>query len=217
MKTEIYKHIEVLVNRYPVLNSVKDEIVEAYFLLVESYKNEGKLLIAGNGGSAADAEHIVGELMKGFKLPRKLNENFTDKLISENEELGTVLAESLQGALPAIALDGHPALSTAYMNDCEPLLCFAQQVNGYGKAGDVFLGISTSGNSKNNILYAATTAHAKGMKVIGLTGAKDSKLTQMSDVCIKVPQTETYMIQELHLPVYHCLCLMLEDEFFGEN
>lgn len=216
MKTEIYKHIEVLVNRYPVLNSVKDEIVEAYFLLVESYKNEGKLLIAGNGGSAADAEHIVGELMKGFKLPRKLNENFTDKLISENEELGTVLAESLQGVLPAIALDGHPALSTAYMNDCEPLLCFAQQVNGYGKAGDVFLGISTSGNSKN-ILYAATTAHAKGMKVIGLTGAKDSKLTQMSDVCIKVPQTETYMIQELHLPVYHCLCLMLEDEFFGEN
>ena len=216
MKTEIYKHIEVLVNRYPVLNSVKDEIVEAYFLLVESYKNEGKLLIAGNGGSAADAEHIVGELMKGFKLPRKLNENFTDKLISENEELGTVLAESLQGALPAIALDGHPALSTAYMNDCEPLLCIAQQVNGYGKAGDVFLGISTSGNSKN-ILYAATTAHAKGMKVIGLTGAKDSKLTQMSDVCIKVPQTETYMIQELHLPVYHCLCLMLEDEFFGEN
>lgn len=216
MKTEIYKHIEVLVNRYPVLNSVKDEIVEAYFLLVESYKNEGKLLIAGNGGSAADAEHIVGELMKGFKLPRKLNENFTDKLISENEELGTVLAESLQGALPAIALDGHPALSTAYMNDCEPLLCFAQQVNGYGKAGDVFLGISTSGNSKN-ILYAATTAHAKGMKVIGLTGAKDSKLTQMSDVCIKVPQAETYMIQELHLPVYHCLCLMLEDEFFGEN
>lgn len=216
MKTEIYKHIEVLVNRYPVLNSVKDEIVEAYFLLVESYKNEGKLLIAGNGGSAADAEHIVGELMKGFKLPRKLNENFTDKLISENEELGTVLAESLQGALPAIALDGRPALSTAYMNDCEPLLCFAQQVNGYGKAGDVFLGISTSGNSKN-ILYAATTAHAKGMKVIGLTGAKDSKLTQMSDVCIKVPQTETYMIQELHLPVYHCLCLMLEDEFFGEN
>lgn len=216
MKTEIYKHIEVLVNRYPVLNSVKDEIVEAYFLLVESYKNEGKLLIAGNGGSAADAEHIVRELMKGFKLPRKLNENFTDKLISENEELGTVLAESLQGALPAIALDGHPALSTAYMNDCEPLLCFAQQVNGYGKAGDVFLGISTSGNSKN-ILYAATTAHAKGMKVIGLTGAKDSKLTQMSDVCIKVPQTETYMIQELHLPVYHCLCLMLEDEFFGEN
>lgn len=116
-------------------------------------------------------------------------------------------------AISIIENAGHPALSTAYMNDCEPLLCFAQQVNGYGKTGDVFLGISTSGNSKN-VLYAATTAHAKGMKVIGLTGAKSSKLEQMSDVCIKVPQTETYMIQELHLPVYHCLCLMLEDEFF---
>ena len=127
-----------------------------------------------------------------------------------------MLADNLQGSLPAIALVGHPALSTAYMNDCEPLLCFAQQINGYGRAGDVFLGISTSGNSKN-ILYAATTARAKGMKVIGLTGAKDSKLAQMSDVCIRVSKTETYMIQELHLPVYHCLCLMLEDRFFGKE
>ena len=156
----------------------------------------------------------MGELMKGFKLLRKPKTDFAEKLMAENQELGAVLAENLQGALPAIALDGHPALSTAYMNDCEPLLCFAQQVNGYGKAGDAFLGISTSGNSKN-ILYAATTAHAKGMKVIGLTGAKDSKLKDMSDVCIKAPQTETYMIQELHLPIYHCLCLMLEDKFFS--
>ena len=148
------------------------------------------------------------------KLPVGV-ENF-EKLIKENFEFGTVLAENLQGALPAIALDGHPALSTAYMNDCEPILCFAQQVYGYGKAGDVFLGISTSGNSKN-ILYAATTARAKGMKVIGLTGAKNSKLDQMCDVCIKVPQTETYKIQELHLPVYHCLCLMLENEFFEKG
>ena len=215
LKENIVKHIEILCERYPALKSVKKEIVEAYFLLAYSYKNGGKLLVAGNGGSAADAEHIVGELMKGFELPRKPNVDFADKLVKENKEFGTVLAENLQGALPAIALDGHSALSTAYMNDCEPLLCFAQQVNGYGKAGDVFLGISTSGNSKN-VLYAATTAHAKGMKVIGLTGAKNSKLEQMSDVCIKVPQTETYMIQELHLPVYHCLCLMLEDEFFGE-
>ena len=152
--------------------------------------------------------------MKGFKLPRKVDDTFATRLCETNEELGSVLAQNLQGALPAIALDGHPALSTAYMNDCEPLLCFAQQVNGYGKEGDVFLGISTSGNSKN-VLYAAVTARAKGMKIIGLTGAKNSKLEQMSDVCIKVPQTETYMIQELHLPVYHCLCLMLENEFFG--
>ena len=210
------KQIKLLVERYPVLKAIENEVFNAYQILENCYAHGGKLLVAGNGGSAADAEHIVGELMKGFKLSRKLCSDFADRLVEENEELGIVLAEKLQGALPTIALDGHSALSTAYMNDCEPLLCFAQQVNGYGKADDVFLGISTSGNSKN-VLYAATTAHAKGMKVIGLTGAKDSKLAQMSDVCIKVPQTETYMIQELHLPVYHCLCLMLENEFFGET
>lgn len=216
LKENIKKHIDLLCERYPALKIVEADIAAAYQILENSYRNGGKLLVAGNGGSAADAEHIVGELMKGFKLPRKPQPGFAEKLIQENAELGAVLAENLQGALPAIALDGHPALSTAYMNDCEPLLCFAQQVNGYGKEGDVFLGISTSGNSKN-VLYAAATAHAKGMKVIGLTGAKNSKLEQMSDVCIKVPQTETYMIQELHLPVYHCLCLMLEEEFFLEG
>ena len=216
LDNRLMRHIDLLVERYPSLESAKNDIVAACLLLEESYNNGGKLLVAGNGGSAADAEHIVGELMKGFKLPRKPEADFAEKLVEENQELGSVLAENLQGALPAIALDGHPALSTAYMNDCEPLLCFAQQVNGYGKSGDVFLGISTSGNSKN-VLFAATTAHAKGMKVIGLTGAKDSKLKDMSDVCIKAPQTETYMIQELHLPIYHCLCLMLEDKFFAET
>lgn len=214
LDNRLMRHIDLLVERYPSLESAKNDIVAAYLLLEEAYENGGKLLVAGNGGSAADAEHIVGELMKGFKLSRKPETDFAERLVAENQELGSVLAENLQGALPAIALDGHPALSTAYMNDCEPLLCFAQQVNGYGKSGDVFLGISTSGNSKN-VLYAATTAHAKGMKVIGLTGAKDSKLKDMSDVCIKAPQTETYMIQELHLPIYHCLCLMLENRFFA--
>lgn len=214
LDNRLMRHIDLLVERYPSLESAKNDIVAAYLLLEESYENGGKLLVAGNGGSAADAEHIVGELMKGFKLSRKPETDFAERLVAENQELGSVLAENLQGALPAIALDGHPALSTAYMNDCEPLLCFAQQVNGYGKSGDVFLGISTSGNSKN-VLYAATTAHAKGMKVIGLTGAKDSKLKDMSDVCIKAPQTETYMIQELHLPIYHCLSLMLENRFFA--
>jgi len=214
LDNRLMKYINLLVERYPSLDFVKDDIVAAYLLMEETYENGGKLLVAGNGGSAADAEHIVGELMKGFKLSRKLEADFAEQLVAENVELGGVLAENLQGALPAIALDGHPALSTAYMNDCEPLLCFAQQINGYGKPGDVFLGISTSGNSKN-MLFAATTAHAKGMKVIGLTGAKDSKLMDMSDVCIKAPQTETYMIQELHLPIYHCLCLMLEDKFFA--
>lgn len=215
LEEKLVKHVDLLVERYPILESCRQDIIDAYLIMEESYVNGGKLLIAGNGGSAADAEHIVGELMKGFKMPRKPDKEFTEKLRAENKELGTVLAENLQGALPAIALDGHLALSTAYMNDCEPLLCFAQQVNGYGKPEDVFLGISTSGNSKN-VLYAAVTAHAKGMKVVGLTGEKDSKLSQMADVCIKATQTETYMIQELHLPIYHCLCLMLEDKFFGE-
>lgn len=214
LQSKLMKHIDLLMERYPDLLSVQDDIIAAYLLLEESYANGGKLLVAGNGGSAADAEHMVGELMKGFKLGRKPDPLFADRLVAESEEFGPVLAEHLQGALPAIALDGHPALSTAYMNDCEPLLCFAQQINGYGKAGDVFLGISTSGNSKN-VLYAATTAHAKRMKVIGLTGAKESELSRMSDVCIKAARTETYMVQELHLPIYHCLCMMLEDHFFG--
>lgn len=210
------KHIELLLKRYPVLEVCQNDIFQAFVVLKESYHNGGKLLIAGNGGSAADAEHIVGELMKGFTLPRKPQSDFANKLLKEDAILGAVLAENLQGALPAIALDGHPALSTAYLNDCEPLLGFAQQVNGYGNSGDVLLGISTSGNSKN-VLYAAITAHAKGLKVIGLTGEKNCRLEQISDVCIKVPQTETYMIQELHLPIYHCLCLMLEDAFFGKG
>ena len=214
LENKLTKHINLLVERYPELEPAKNDIIMAYMIMEQSYANGGKMLVAGNGGSAADAEHIVGELMKGFKMSRKPKADFVEKLVEENEELGRILSENLQGALPAIALDGHPALSTAYMNDCEPLLCFAQQVYGYGKENDVFLGISTSGNSKN-VLYAATTAHAKGMKVIGLTGAKHSRLEQMSDVCIKAPQTETYMILELHLPIYHCLCLMLEERFFG--
>ena len=216
LETRLYQYIDLLILRYPQLIVAKDCIVEAYQILEESYTNDGKLLVAGNGGSAADAEHIVGEVMKGFVNPRKLEAEYSDALITVNKELGRVLSENLQGALPAIALDGHLALTTAYLNDCEPLLCFAQQVNGYGRKSDVFLGISTSGNSRN-ILYAATVAKAKGMKVIGLTGEKDSKLSEISDTCIQVPETETYKIQELHLPVYHCLCLMLEDTFFGKE
>lgn len=210
-----FKHVDVLIERYPELENQRENILEAYRALEESYTNGGKLLIAGNGGSAADAEHIVGELMKGFENPRKLKKEEADKLMSVNNELGKVLVEHLQGGLPAIALDGHFALSTAYMNDYEPLLCFAQQVNGFGREEDVFLGISTSGNSKN-IIYAATVAKAKGMKVIGLTGANDSKLSEMADVNIRSSHTRTYMIQEHHLPIYHCLCLMLEDRFYGE-
>ena len=216
LDSRLYKHIDLLIERYPMLKVCREDIINSYVILEKCYKSGGKVLIAGNGGSAADSEHIVGELMKAFKLPRFLRADFKEKLIKVNEELGTVLAENLQLALPAIALDGHLALTTAYMNDCEPLLCFAQQVNGFGTENDDFLGISTSGNSKN-ILYAAVCARAKGMKVIGLTGEKNSKLCEISDVCVKAPSTETYMIQEYHLPIYHCLCLMLEDYFFSEK
>lgn len=215
MENKIEKQLNLLVERYPQLEVCKNDIKNSYELIEKSYSNGGKLLVAGNGGSAADAEHIVGELMKAFKKPRKLDENMQEKLKNISSEYGAVLAENLQGALPAIALDGHPALTTAYMNDCEPLLCFAQQVNGYGNENDVFLGISTSGNSKN-VLFAAVTAKAKGLKVIGLTGRKDSKLSAIADVCIKVPETETYMVQELHLPVYHCLCLMVEERLYND-
>lgn len=213
MTEKVKAHLDLLVERYSQLEVCKNDIEKAYGLIEKCYSDGCKLLVAGNGGSAADAEHIIGEMMKGFKNPRRLPKDYTDRLIAVNPELGKTLAENLQGALPAIALDGHPALSTAYQNDCEPLLCFAQQVNGYGNAGDVLLGISTSGNSIN-VLYAAVTARAKGMKVIGLTGAEKSKLSAMADVCIRVPETETYMVQELHLPVYHALCLMIEENNF---
>lgn len=214
LEGRLLKHVDLLTNRYPSISAARQSIIDSYLIMEECYSKGGKLLVCGNGGSAADSEHIVGELMKGFKMPRKMSAEFAEKLVNVDADMGSVLAENLQGALPAIALDGHIALSTAYMNDCEPLLCFAQQVNGYGNSGDVFLGISTSGNSKN-VLYAATVARAKGMKVIGLTGSKDSKLSQFADVCVKAPNTETYMIQELHLPIYHCWCLMLEDKFFS--
>ena len=208
-----FKQLDLLLSRYPSLEVCKNGIATAYEIIAGCYIGEGKLLVAGNGGSAADAEHIVGELMKSFILPRKIDRSYAERLISIEPELGQTLAENLQGALPAIALDGHLALTTAYMNDCEPLLCFAQQVNGYGRPGDVLLAISTSGNSRN-VLFAAVAARARGMKVVGLTGERDSKLSALADICIRVPEVDTYKIQELHLPIYHCICLMLEETFF---
>ena len=216
METQIEKHLDLLIRRYPILSVCREDIAKAYDILETCFAGGNKLLVAGNGGSCADAEHIVGELMKGFKLPRRSTDELVEKLRAVDPVRGEELAEKLQGGLPAIALSGHQGLNTAYINDVENggLLMYAQQVNGYGKAGDVFLGISTSGNSKN-VMYAAVVARAKGMKVLGLTGSKGGQLAEIADVAIKVPETETYMIQELHLPVYHALCLMLEEKFFG--
>lgn len=214
LENKLQTHILTLLERYPLLNVCKDAIAQAYLLMEQSYLTQHKLLVAGNGGSAADSEHIVGELMKGFKLPRPVGSDFAKACQTIDMEMGTTIAQHLQGTLPAIALTGHPGLSTAFMNDCVPELVFAQQMLGFGNNGDTFLAISTSGNSKN-IIYAAIVAKAKGLKIVGLTGSKDSKLSALADVCIQVPETETFKIQELHLPIYHCLCLMLEDRFFG--
>lgn len=215
LEANIQKHIDLLVQRYPVLDICKEDIEKAYRILEECYTHDGKLLIAGNGGSAADSEHIAGELMKRFKTPRPVPANFAEKLQEVDSVRGPELAKNLEQGLMAIPLVAHEALSTAYINDVDGLGVFAQQLYGFGRPGDVFLGISTSGNSKN-IMSATVVARALGLKVIGLTGAKGGELANVADVAIRVPETETFMIQELHLPVYHCLCLMLEGRFFGK-
>ncbi len=209
------EQLDLLICRYPVLAPIEDRIFEAYQVLETCFLRGGKLLVAGNGGSCADSEHIVGELMKGFCKKRPVPEAFAGALRKADEKRGEFLAKKLQGGLPAIALTGHPGLSTAFLNDVDGELIYAQQVLGYGKEGDVFLGISTSGNAEN-VLDAAVVARAKGMKVIGLTGKDGGQLGAAADVAIIVPEVETYRIQELHLPVYHTLCLMLEERFFLE-
>lgn len=205
--------LEELIKRYPILSACKNDIWQVYVMIRECYLHGGKLLIAGNGGSAADAEHIVGELMKGFKKERILSSEIMEKIMKVDAELGENLCKNLRGALPAIALTGHVALSTACLNDTGSAIGFAQQVIGYGNKKDVFWGITTSGNSVN-ILNAIITARARGMKTVTLTGRDGGRAAILADHSIVVPETETYKIQELHLPIYHALCLMLEDRFF---
>lgn len=214
LEKRLEKHINLLIERYPKLEIIKENIISAYLLMEQCYLNGGKLLIAGNGGSAADSEHIAGELMKRFKIPRPVSAEFAQKLIEVDAVRGTELAKNLECSLMAIPLVAHESLSTAYINDVDGFGVFAQQLFGFGREGDVFLGISTSGNSKN-IMNTTVVARALGMKVIGLTGEKGGELAKVADVSVKVPEIETYMIQELHLPIYHCWCLMLEDKFFG--
>lgn len=215
LRKKLEQHIELLIERYSQLDVCRQSIIDAYLILEECYENDHKLLIAGNGGSAADSEHIAGELMKRFRILRSIPDEFADKLKEIDSERGENLSKNLEQGLMAIPLVAHEALTTAYINDVDGLGVFAQQLYGFGRPGDVFLGISTSGNSKN-IMSATVVARALGLKIIGLTGALGGELAEVSDVAIKVPETETYMIQELHLPVYHCLCLMLEDRFFGK-
>lgn len=216
LEKRLEKHIDLLIERYPVLEVCKEDVISGYELLEDCYAKGGKLLIAGNGGSAADAEHIAGELMKRFKTPRPIPNELKEKLVKIDPVRGEDLSKNLERPLMAIPLVAHEALTTAYINDVDGLGVFAQQLYGYGKEGDVFLGISTSGNSKN-VMNATVVARALGLKVLGLTGKLGGELNEVSNICVKVPETETYMIQELHLPIYHCWCLMLEDYFFGEG
>lgn len=208
-----YEYISDLIKRYPILEAVKWQILDAYMIMRECFINDGKLLIAGNGGSAADCEHMAGELMKRFKIPRPVSSEFAQKLREIDSIRGDALAENLECSLMAIPLVAHEALTTAYINDVDGLGVFAQQLFGYGRMGDVFLGISTSGNSQN-IMNATVVARALGIKTIGLTGSKGGELAEVADVVVKVPEYETYKIQELHLPIYHCWCMMLEQTFF---
>lgn len=206
-------HITRLIARYPALESIEPDIRKAFELIKASYERGGKLLIAGNGGSAADSEHIAGELMKGFVKKRELDEPLKHRFCEIDPDMGKRLAQGLQKSLRAIALTGHTALSTAFANDVDPEMIYAQQLNGYGDEGDVFLAISTSGNAKN-LYYAAITAKARGMQIILLGGRDGGRLGPLSDISLIAPSEETFMIQEYHLPIYHALCLQLEEYFF---
>lgn len=213
MKASTEMILKELTARYHALACVEGDVRAAYDTLHDCFAAGGRVYLCGNGGSAADCEHMAGELLKCFKLPRPMKDDFKAILCAYGED-GKVLAEGLEGGLPVVSLTGHIAFSTAFQNDNTPALVFAQQVNAYGQAGDVLVVFSTSGNSKNCI-YATICAKAKGLKVITLTGGTGGKLAPMSDTAIVVPAKETYQVQEFHLPVYHALCAMLEEEFFG--
>lgn len=207
-------YIKELVERYPVLKVCEKEIRQAGEALISSYEKGGKLLACGNGGSCADSDHICGELLKSFVKKRSPEKEFLAELSKIDSDTGAYLSDKLQGSLPAISLCNQGALMTASLNDVDGNVMFAQQVMGFGKKEDVFLGISTSGNSKD-VVYAAVVAKAKGLKTIGLLGKDGGKLKNLCDISIVVPEKETFKIQELHLPVYHALCLMVEEHFWA--
>ncbi len=212
MKDSVKLIFEELFRRYPELDACRDSILKAYNMICATYEKGGTLFISGNGGSCSDSEHIVGELLKSFKFKRKISPELSEKLYSLGEA-GRALSNTLEGALPAISLCGHSALTTAFLNDTEPKMTFAQQLLGLGKSGDTLMVISTSGNSENCV-YAATLAKAMGIHTVAMTGKKESKLSELCDITIKAPELETYKIQEKHLPIYHALCAMIEETFF---
>jgi len=203
-----------LLNRYTQLGYLENAVYQAADAIIQSYKNGGKVLVCGNGGSCSDADHIVGELMKSFEGKRPLSVELQQKLTELSPDRGKMLAEKLQQGLPAISLTVHQSLITAIANDIHGDLIYAQQVIGWGKTGDILIGLSTSGNSKN-VIDALIAAKAKGLRTIGLTGETGGNMKEWCDILINVPEKRTAYVQELHLPVYHAICMMVENEFFG--
>lgn len=205
-----------LLSRYPALVVCRDQLQAAMELLYTTYCEGGRILVCGNGGSCADSEHIVGELMKGFLLPRPIPAKDVAALRALFPEDADRMAAALQRTIPAISLPSQVAVSSAYINDVQPDMVYAQLVYGYPGTADTVIGISTSGNSAN-VVNAIKVARACGKRTLGLTGAKPGQLDSLCDIVIKVPETETYKIQELHLPVYHYLCAALEQRAFGDE
>jgi D-sedoheptulose 7-phosphate isomerase len=205
--------VEELTSNYPELEACRSQVEAAVDVIADSIRRDGTLLICGNGGSAADSGHIVGELVKGFEMDRPVSETTRQALLDTYPQRGEYLADHLQGSLPAISLTSHTAFLTAYANDVAPDMVFAQQVYGYGHSGDVLLGLSTSGNS-GNVLNAVRVANAQGLDTVGLTGPDGGRINALCDVTVRVPGSSTAEIQERHLPVYHAVCRALEREFF---
>ncbi len=214
MRTTTIEILEELFSRYPALSCCKSDIAESAAALIKAFQMGRKLLVCGNGGSAADSEHIVGELMKAFKLERRLEASIQDTIRKHYPDVAEELIENLQGAVPAISLVSETALMTAFGNDMSAQLVYAQQVLSYGQPGDILLAITTSGNS-TNVLHAARIAKICGVQVIALTGETGGKIMNLSDICICAPSNVTYLIQEYHLPIYHCLCACVENELFA--
>ena len=209
------KHIlEELINRYTHLKHLQMTVLNTVEAIVKTFRNRGKVLVCGNGGSCSDADHIVGELMKSFEGQRPTEKSLQEKLKELSPERGKLLAEKLQQGLPAISLTAHNALITAITNDIGGEMIFAQQVTGLGNKGDILIGLSTTGNSQN-VIDAMIVAKAKGLTTIGFTGESGGKMKEWCDILINVPETRTAYVQELHLPVYHAICMMVEKEIFG--
>jgi len=213
MKARTLKLVNSFFDSHRDLQFLKQEILQACELVLNTYRNGGKLLICGNGGSSADSDHIVGELMKGYQLQRPLDNSIKEKFKQCFGETGSKVAEKLQGSLPAISLSAHTAFNTAFINDVDCVLNYAQQVIGYANKSDAIIGISTSGNSEN-VFYALMTGKVKGIKCIALTGKDGGKLASIADCCLKVPAEDTYLIQEYHLAIYHFICAFVESEVF---